>query len=268
LRDSPNDAHPPLGTGRGAGEARNGGCGSRRLGAALPPRVISSFGTKRHGRERLVALNKGSSRRLADAPHIFSGAAGLADPDGCRSMEFTTVQEFPARLDELWVAFGHPQYPRQKYLALGATAVRIRRFVAKQRSIEVELERSVPLDRSRFAAWARKLLGSEQTLLHRSAWRRVGATRIAAELDISPVGLPVHAHGVGAIVEMPSATTRMELTWRVDSSLPLVGGKVERLFAEQVRTALDDDHRFTVRYLQSAAPRRSPTKAKRPAGAR
>jgi len=170
-------------------------------------------------------------------------------------MEFTTTQDFPAGLDQLWAAFGHPEYPRQKYLALGATAVRVHRFAATSHSIEVDLERIVPVLKFRLPGWARRLLGSQQTLRQRSAWRRIGATRIAAVLDIAPIGLPVRAHGAGNIVETAPGTARMALTWHVDSGLPLIGAGVERLFADQVRGALDDDHRFTVDYLQSVRPK-------------
>jgi hypothetical protein len=171
-------------------------------------------------------------------------------------MQFTTTQDFPARLDQLWAVFGHPEYPRQKYLALGATAVRLHRFEATAQSIKVDLERVVPLVKSRLPKWAHKLIGSEQRLRHRTAWRRIGATQITAELDIAPVGLPVRAHGAGMLIELASGTSRMALTWRVDSSLPLMRSKVERLFADQVRYALKDDHRFTVHYLQGVSLKR------------
>jgi hypothetical protein len=36
--------------------------------------------------------------------------------------------------------------------------------------------------------------------------------------------------------------------------VPLLGGKIERLFADEVRTALHDDHVFTLQYLQHVTP--------------
>ena len=162
-------------------------------------------------------------------------------------MEFTVTQEFPARLDRLWAAFGTPEYATRKYLALGATAVRIGRFHASADAIEVELERDLPMTGSvALPSWARAAIGRTQTLRHRTHWHRVDGSQVTARLDISPVGLPVRAHGTGTIVESAGRTTRMVLNWRVDSML---GRKVERLFADRIRAALDDDHRFTLRYL-------------------
>jgi hypothetical protein len=100
------------------------------------------------------------------------------------------------------------------------------------------------------------LIGSQQTVRHRSAWRRAGPARATADLDISPVGLPVRAHGLGTIAETSPGTTRMVLTWRVESNLPVIGHKIERLFAEMIRTSLDADHAFTLNYLEADGPGR------------
>jgi len=169
-------------------------------------------------------------------------------------VDFTLTQYFPTGLDRLWVVFGRPEYPQRKYRALGATTVRLQQFQVTEQTIAVELERDVPVDQSRLPAWVRSMVDSQQTLRHRSRWRRVSPTRITAELDISPVSLPVHARGVGTIVEIAPGMTLMTLTWHVKSMVPLLGGKIERLFADEVRTALHDDHVFTLQYLQHVTP--------------
>jgi hypothetical protein len=165
-------------------------------------------------------------------------------------MDFTLTQYFPAGLDRLWDVFGQPDYPQRKYRALGATAVRLQRFDATAQTIEVELERDVPVDPSELPTWVRRMVGGQQTLRHHTRWRRVSPTRVTADLDISPIRLPVRAHGDGTIVEIAPGRTRMTLDWHVTSIVPLMGGTVERLFAAQVRAALDDDHAFTRQYLQ------------------
>ena len=164
------------------------------------------------------------------------------------------TQDFPAGLDRLWAVFGQPDYPRAKYAALGAAAVRVTRFEATAQAIEVELERDVPVQSSALPAWARSLMGAQQTLRHRTAWRRTGPGQATAELDISPVGLPVHAQAVGSLVQTQAGTTQMRLTWRVRSAVPVLGGRVERLFAGQIRDALAADHAFTLGYLRQTSP--------------
>lgn len=169
-------------------------------------------------------------------------------------MEFTLTQDFPAGLDRLWAAFGQADYPRQKYLALGATAVRLRRCSSTVRTIDIELERDMPIDPSRLPRWARALIGHQQTLRHHTRWQRIGPMKATAELDISPIGLPVHARGLATIVESGPESTRLLLTWRVESSVPVIGDKVERIFSDQVRIALEADHAFTLHYLKANPP--------------
>jgi len=169
-------------------------------------------------------------------------------------VEFTLTQEFPAGLDRLWAVFGQPGYPQAKYSALGASAVRLQRFEATAQAIEVELERDVPVEAAALPAWARSLIGARQTLHHRTAWRRTGPAQATAELAISPVGLPVRAQAVGGLAENSAGATQMRLTWRVHSAVPVLGARVERLFAGQIREALAADHAFTLRYLQQTAP--------------
>lgn len=171
-------------------------------------------------------------------------------------IELNLTQDFPAGLDRLWGVFGSEDYPRQKYLALGATAVRIGHFSATAQSIDVELERDVPVNPLGLPSWAHPFIGRQQTLGHRSAWRRTGPTRATAELEISPVGLPVRAHGLGAIDESSPGTVPMALAWRVESRLPVIGHKVERLFADLIRKSLVADHAFTLHYLQAGGFRR------------
>jgi hypothetical protein len=165
-------------------------------------------------------------------------------------MDFTLTQYFPMGLDRLWVVFGRPEYPERKYIALGTTAFRMQQFHVTEQTIEVELERDVPVNPSQLPPWVRTMVGGKQTLRHRTRWRRVSPTRINAELDIEPIRLPVRARGVGTIVEIAPERTRMNLTWEVKSRVPLIGDKIERLFADQVRTALDADHAFTLQNLR------------------
>jgi len=201
-----------------------------------------------------VALTKG-----APSHDAIGGLRGVAHiGPGGDAMDFTLTQYYPTGLDRLWAVFGRPEYPQRKYAALGATAFRLQRFDVTAHAIEVELERDVPVDPSRLSPWVRRMVGSKQTLRHRTRWRRVSPTRVTAELEISPISLPVRARGVGTIIETAPGMTQMKLDWNVTSMVPMVGEKIERLFADQVRTALEDDHAFTLQYLQQVAPLEAP----------
>lgn len=173
-------------------------------------------------------------------------------------MKFSLIQDYPSSLARLWIALARREYVEKKYRSLGSTALRIQKFQAGDARIEVELERLAPVVRDRLPRWACTFVTNEQTMHHRSHWQRTSPATAEAELDIAPVGLPVHAHGVGAIVELAPALTRMTLAFDVRCELPAIGSQVARLFAIQVQDALAKDHAFTLAYLaaddDAAAP--------------
>lgn len=162
--------------------------------------------------------------------------------------EFTRRDDLPADLDRLWATFGDPAYAREKYVALGSHDVRILRFDVRATEIEVELERQVHVDRRQWPRWSQPALAAVQTLRHRSSWRRVSPSRVVATLEIAPVGQPVRADGTGRIDEVAPAHAVMTVHWRVRSPVPLLGRRIERLFARQLRAALDADYAFTLRW--------------------
>jgi len=169
-------------------------------------------------------------------------------------MRFSVQQDFPTGIEGLLAAFGRADYPRQKYRALGSTAVRITRFEVAPDLIQVELERNVAVAAADLPAWARAFAG-KRTLSHRTRWQRVGAARIEAHLEIRPSGLPVEATGTGAVTEFDPGRTRMELDFDVECKVPVIGGRIAQLFARQVQDAMKADHAFTLDYLRAHASR-------------
>lgn len=161
-------------------------------------------------------------------------------------------QDYPAGLDRLWSVFAKPEYPEAKYRSLGATHFQMQRFDASETFIEIELERRAPVASDRIPDWARKFISAEQTVRQHTRWRRTRPGQVTAELNIVPVGLPVSVNGRGGIVERGPDQTRIQLQFEVDCRIPLVGGKIAKLFAEQIEQALAADHAFTLGYLKQA----------------
>lgn len=170
-------------------------------------------------------------------------------------MKFSLSQDFPAGLDRLWAVFGRPDYPEKKYRSLGSSDIRVLHFRVEAEVIEVELERTTPVAWQAIPVWARAFLSRRQVMRHRTRWQRVSPTWVEAILDIAPVGRRVSAHGTGSIVQLTPERTRMTLRFTVDSAIPVLGAKVARLYARQIREALRADHAFTLRYLEEETRR-------------
>lgn len=167
-------------------------------------------------------------------------------------MRLAIDQDFPADIDKLWSVFSDPEYPRAKYTALGATFFEQTRFSANERSIEVELSRRFPVDLSKIPSFAHKFVGNEQVMRHITRWSRVSATEVRADLTVVAEGRPVKIAGTARIAPHGQGITRLSFALDITSDVPLLGGKIEKLFFDQVTAALAADHKFTLGYLERA----------------
>lgn len=170
-------------------------------------------------------------------------------------VNFEIAHDFPASLDRLWEALGQRDYVDQKYSALGSTSLRIEQFDSSPRRIEVRLERTLGIEASGLPAWARWLSGRPQRLVHHTCWTRAGAREVDVELRVFTPDHAVDADATGTVIELDSGRTRMRLNVTVKCSVPAVGGQIAKVFADQMKHALEQDHAFTVRYLMRDAAR-------------
>ncbi len=173
-------------------------------------------------------------------------------------MKFKLRQEYPASLDQLWTIFSDGVYPERKYRQLGATAFRMLLFRASPERIDVVFERRIPLEPDKLPGWAarlRRVLGEEElTLRHSGQWRRLGKQRAEAALAVTVVGgltgVPIRVHGTGPITELSSRLTRLDLRLTVECDLPLVGGGIARLVAQQMKEEVAADYDYTLAYVK------------------
>jgi hypothetical protein len=167
------------------------------------------------------------------------------------TMQFDVTQDFPAGLEQLWSALGCTDYVEEKYRWLGSTSLRIQKFTFDVVSIEVELDRQAPVAREKLPVWARVFSGEKQAMHHHTRWRWVDRDRVDVDLEIRALGLPVRAHGTGSIIERVPGESRMTLHFDVSSGFGAMSAGVARVFAQQVKHALQEDHAFTLGYLQA-----------------
>ncbi|MGZ8981448.1 MAG: DUF2505 domain-containing protein [Burkholderiaceae bacterium] len=170
-------------------------------------------------------------------------------------MKFEIAQVFPTGLARLWEALGRRDYVEQKYIALGSTSVQINQFDSSPQRIEVRLDRTLPIEASGLPAWARWLSVRPPRLTHHTCWTRVGTKQVDVELRVSTQDHAVDADGTGTVIEEDSGRSRMRLSVTVRCPVPAVGEQIAKVFADQMKRALEQDHTFTVRYLMRDATR-------------
>lgn len=162
-------------------------------------------------------------------------------------------QDYPASVETLWQVFGQPDYPQRKYKAQGITAYAVREFTASAETITLDLTRTLSIPADRIPALVRKFLHPEQTLHYISHWQRSGPDAADFDLEIIPLGLPVHVTGKGRLRQTSADSTRLSIDFTVTVNIPLIRHKVESMVAAQIEKSFRDDHAFTLRYIAENA---------------
>ena len=115
-------------------------------------------------------------------------------------MQFDLTQDFPVGLDRLWSILGRADYIEAKYRSLGSTSLRLLKFKVDPRSIDVEVDREVPVARGQLPLWARVFIGDEHIPARTVVW--------AAGVAASPVArsLGVELDRAGRVLVAPDLT--------------------------------------------------------------
>lgn len=161
-------------------------------------------------------------------------------------------QDYPASPDRLWQVFGQPDYPHRKYAAQGITAYKVVEFDTSADRISLDLERTLSVPMHRIPALAQRFVHPEQILHYISHWRRSDPSRASFDLEIRASGLPLHITGVGELVQTGADSSRLSINFDVNVSVPLIGGKIEKMVAAFIEKSFHDDHAFTLQYLAEA----------------
>lgn len=98
---------------------------------------------------------------------------------------------------------------------------------------------------------ARSLVGSDLTINRSEVWRRESEGRFAGEVAAEVPGMPCSITGSQWLREVPEKASASEflVLGSVRVGIPLVGGKMEGLFVDEVRTLLTDEDQFTSDWL-------------------
>ncbi|MFT4047521.1 MAG: DUF2505 domain-containing protein [Solimonas sp.] len=152
-------------------------------------------------------------------------------------MKYEQKQTFDQPPETVLRMFGDRRYFARKYELLGFKSVEV---------LEHEIRGSRSRIRIRYAAgpsipvpdFARKFIGDEVMVVQVDSW---DFERCAGRIDVESRGLParvgadmkVAAHGNGGAVNT--------LSWDISCSIPLLGGKLEKLLVADIKAKAEAD---------------------------
>lgn len=151
-------------------------------------------------------------------------------------MKFSYKQTFPKDADTVLKMFCDPAYHEKLQKALGAMNYRQlehkddgTRFRIK---LAYDVKSSVPLP-----GFAKKILGETSSVVQEESWDR-GARK--GELSVQVKNLPGTLRSVNTLADAGGTTTKT-FNWDVSVKIPLVGGKVEQLIVDDIKSKVEPE---------------------------
>ncbi|PSL54954.1 uncharacterized protein DUF2505 [Saccharothrix carnea] len=166
--------------------------------------------------------------------------------DMARRIEHRTTSRWPAR--DVYAALVDQTYLRDRLAELGGTDPELVAFTTTDQSTSYQLKQGVPADK--LPSVARGLLGGDLVIDRAESWTEAGH---AGTVEVTLNGVPGRLDGTITLADTAAGGSELTLTGQVKVGIPLMGGKLEALIAEQVALLLDKESEFTAEWLARRA---------------
>jgi hypothetical protein len=163
-----------------------------------------------------------------------------------RRIEHRTTSTWPAQ--DVFRALVDETYLRDRLAVLGGTGAELVSFTRSGPETSYELKQGVPAEH--LPSIARGIVGGDLVIHRSEAWREPDLT---GTVEVTINAVPGRLDGTMALQDAPGGGSTLTLTGQVNVGIPLVGGKLETVIAEQVAELLDRESAFTSRWLENHA---------------
>ncbi|WP_139984303.1 DUF2505 domain-containing protein [Nocardioides litoris] len=160
-------------------------------------------------------------------------------------MEFRHELAYDAPPDEVYAMLADPAFREKVCAAQGVVSADVRlapRGADAAEGFDLEVEQVQ--DTAGLPAIAKKIAGDTTQVTVVEAW----SSRTGGTLEIVAPGKPTSARGTVALASSPGGTTHV-VELQIKVRVPLVGGKLEQLMADNVKAGLDVEHTVGAAWL-------------------
>jgi hypothetical protein len=147
----------------------------------------------------------------------------------------------PHSAEKVFGAMVDETYLRDRLAAVGGNDAELVTFSSAGDRTSYQLRQGVPAEH--LPSIAKSLLGGDLVIQRLENWAAGAGT-----VEVTINGVPGRLEGAFTITGNGSGS-KLTLTGEVKVSIPLMGGKLEKLIAEQVAVLLDKESEFTSEWL-------------------
>lgn len=163
------------------------------------------------------------------------------------STKFSNTDRYSASPDQIMAMLQDAGYAPAKYAALGDIKSDVQTHEVTDGGVSFVVEREVP---SSMPDLAKKILGQTNHMVQKENWRADGQG-YAAEMRIESPGKPLGITGDMRIVPVGDGESDWTVNFEVKASVPLVGGKIEKMVEKETMETLPKEFAFNKEWLGS-----------------
>lgn len=161
-----------------------------------------------------------------------------------RSIDYRSPLAYPA--EKVFATMTDEDYLRARLRELGGPGSDLIEYEASPESARYRLRQG--LSERDLPPIVGKVVGGDLHIERTETLRRGGEGNYDGDVDVRIGGVPASAGGTMRLTD-DGAGSLFEVHADVSVNVPLIGGKIEEIVAEQVRRLLEAETAFTVRWL-------------------
>ncbi|SMD06155.1 DUF2505 domain-containing protein [Lentzea albidocapillata] len=147
----------------------------------------------------------------------------------------------PHSAEKVYGAMVDETYLRDRLAAIGGKDAQLVTYSSTGENTSYQLKQGVPAEHVPSAVKA--ALGGDLVIQRTEAWAAGAGT-----VEVAVNGVPGRLEGSFTVLDNGSGS-KLTLSGEVKVSIPFLGGKIEKLIAEQVAILLDKENEFTSQWL-------------------
>jgi hypothetical protein len=163
-----------------------------------------------------------------------------------RSIDYRSTLAYPA--ERVFAAITDEEYLQARLREIGGPGSALLDHEASPEAARYELRQG--LSEKDLPPIVGKVMNGDLAIVRTETLNRVQPGRYSGDVDVAIPGAPASASGTMALAEDGDGSL-FEVHADVTVRVPLIGGKIEEIVADQVRRLLEAETQFTVRWLGS-----------------
>jgi hypothetical protein len=153
---------------------------------------------------------------------------------------------FKKGVDAVWAMYSDRAFFENKYKATGCTNIEVLDYKSSAQGFSITVRYDAKSD-APVPEFAKKFMGERVTVTQTDSWDAASKTgKIVTEIKGAPVKVMADMK-----LESAGKDTVNKMLWTLSSGIPLVGGKLESILAEDVKIKSARDEQASQKLLES-----------------